>query len=668
MGIPVEVGVKVTRGEVDITFKTPEDILRRGPTTECIHAYITPYTVKQNLHIIKPLSHSSTVKMITSGINRKPTDISIGQALGLSGRFVAESVAKFTDIASYIEKLSQHSPVSVLTAGVLPSSVRKSSVKIEFHPEMSETKEFNINIKLSTPYMRRSLSAGSINLEELSHSSPVKQVVSKLSSDSATFVKISATTKGIHQSKSVKTLIAFGKKSLESISNSVETVGAMEVQVPSGSVFGIRYEDILEVPSLKYRWNIENQIEEPMTLKYQGKLVVGRQGHEIELKLDTKMSKTDELRKAIKVSPELKKCLAEQHMGHRLSPNCVLVQQQAASLDKIELNIEIPKVISRSPVTFILSDLIKALSIGQLEYLPSPHMSGYEMDTIKVEAVANRLSELAQVFIQTPHQAMKIRNIRLLGMTKTLFPFPILNQVSTVLSQKISALEVPSACRVEPNLFTTFDNKTVSYTINDCEHVLVLDGSRKFPIGVLAKTVSGVTEVELMPVSTGMKVLINGEVLRVNAGKVVKKISSTGSLIAFVKRYVDNVYLVTIPSQSLTVLTDGVSIEIAAPRFLKARTVGLCGDMNSEVSADLKNPRMCIMPSPLAAVSYILNKSGNSPSFPQCSGIPSQFREEFMRESMKCTKEHIIPTPIMSLYKSINSLSQPTTRAHMVES
>merc|ERR1712042_93306 len=589
----------------------------------------------------------------------------IGQTLGLSGRLVAESDAKFTDIASYIEKLSQHSPLSILTAGILPSSVRKSSIKIEYHPSMSENKEFNINIKLSTPFMRRSLSSGSINLEELSHSSPVKQVVSKLSSDSTTLVKISATTKGIHQSKSVKTLIAVGKKSLGSNSNSLETVGAMEVHVPSGSVFGIRYEGNLEVPSLKYRWNIDNQIEEPMALKYQGKLVVGRQGHEIEMKVDTRMSKTNELKRSIKESPELKKC--------------VVVQQQAASLDKIELNIEVPKVISRSPVAFILSDLVKALSIGQLEYLPSPSvMSGYEMDTMKVEAIADRLSELAQVVIQTPHQAMKIRNIRLLGMTKTLFPFPILNEVSTVLSQKISALEVPSACRVEPNLFTTFDNKTVSYTINDCEHVLVLDGSRKFPIGVLAKTVSGekkmvkilsgVTEVELMPVSTGMKVLINGEVLRVNAGEVVKKISSTGSLIAFVKRYVDNVYLVTIPSQSLTVLTDGVSIEIAAPRFLKARTVGLCGDMNSEVSADLKTPRRCIMPAPLAAVSYILNKSGNSPSFPQCSGIPSQFREEFMRESTKCTKEHIIPTPIMSLYKSINSLSQPTTRAHMVES
>jgi len=678
--IPVEVGVKVTRGEVDISVKTPEEIVRRGPVTESIHAFINPYSVKHSLLTIKPLSHSSSVKMITSGINRQPLDFPIGQTLGLSGRLVAESDAKFTDITSYIEKLSQHSPLSFMFAGILPSSIRKSSVKIEHHPSRSETKEFNINIKLSNSGMRHALNSRFINPEELSHSSPVKQVVSQLTGqyDSATILKVSATTKGIHQSKSLKTVIVLGKKSLGSYSNSVETVGAMEVQVPSGSIFGIRYEGNLEVPSLKYRWNINNQIEEPMALKYQGKLVVGRQGSEIEVKVDTRMSKTNELRRSIKESPELKKCLVEQHMGHRLSPNCVLVQQQAASLDKIELSIEIPKVISRSPVTSILSDLVKALSIGQLEYLPSSSvMSGYEMDTIKVEAVASRLSELAQVIIQTPHESMKIRNIRLLGLTKSLFPFPVLNEVPTVLSQKMSALEVPTACRVEPNIFTTFDNKTVSYKINDCEHVLVLDGSRKFPIGVLAKTVSGekkmvkilsgVSEVELMPVSTGMKVLINGEVVRINAGEVVKKMSSTGSVIAFVKRYVDNVYLVTIPSQSLTVVTDGVSIEVAAPRYLKARAVGLCGDMNNEVSADLKTPRMCVMPSPLAAVSYILNKSGNSPSFPQCSGIPSQYREEFLRESQKCTKEHIIPTPIMSLYKSINSLNKPTSRAHMIE-
>jgi len=679
--IPVEVGVKVTKGEVDITFKTPEEIVRRGPVTESLHAFITPYSVKQSLHTIKPLSHSDSVKMIESGINRQPLDIPIGQTLGLAGRLVAESDAKLTDISSYIQKIGQHSPLSLLVAGILPSSVRKSSVKIEYYPSRSETKEFNINVKLSNSGMRHALKSRFINPEELSHSSPVKQVVSQLTGqhDSATVLKVSATTKSIHQSKSLKTLIVLGKKSLGSYSNSVETVGAMEVQVPSGSVFGIRYEGNLEVPSLKYRWNIGKQIEEPMTLKYQGKLVVGRQGSEIELKVNTILSKTNELRRSIKESPELKKCLVEQHMGHKLSPTCVLVQQQAASLDKIELNIEIPKVISKSPVTSMLSDLVKALSIGQLEYLPaSSVMSGFEMDTIKVEAIASRLSELAQVIIQTPRESMKISNVRLLGLTKTLFPFPILNEATTVLSQKMSSLEVPTACRVEPNMFTTFDNKTVSYTINDCEHVLVLDGSRKFPIGVLTKTVSGekkmvkilsgLSEVELVPVSTGMKVLINGEIVRINAGEVVKKIGHTGSVIAFVKRYVDNTYLVTVPTQSLTVVTDGVSIEVSAPSYLKARAVGLCGDMNKEVSADLKTPRMCVMPSPLAAVSYILNKSGNSPSFPQCSGIPSQYREEFLQESQKCTKEHIIPTPVMSLYKSINSLNQPTTRSHMIES
>jgi len=365
-------------------------------------------------------------------------------------------------------------------------------------------------------------------------------------------------------------------------------------------------------------------------------------------------------------------------MGRKLSHNCVVVQQQATSLDKIELSMEIPKTISKSTITTIMGDLLKVISIGQLEYLPtSSVVSGHEMDTIKVEAIADRLSELAEVIVQTPREGLKIKNVRLLGLTKTLFPLPILNEVTTVVSQKISALEVPTACRVEPNILTTFDNKTVRYTINDCEHVLVLDGSRKLPIGVLTKTVaggkkmvkvlSGITEVELLPLSTGMKVIINGTAVPVNAGQVVKKVSSTGSVVALIKRYVDNVYMVQVPTQSLTVITDGISIEVVAPSFLKSRAVGLCGDMNGEPSADLKTPRMCVMPSQLAPISYMLNKSGNSPSFPKCSGIPSQLREQFMHEYMKCTKEHIIPTPILSLYKRINSLNRPIPSSHIID-
>merc|ERR1719376_1340870 len=119
----------------------------------------------------------------------------------------------------------------------------------------------------------------------------------------------------------------------------------------------------------------------------------------------------------------------------------------------------------------------------------------------------------------------------------------------------------------------------------------------------------------------------------------------------------DNVYMVSIPSQGLTVMSNGVSVEVIAPQMLKSRTAGLCGDMNGETSADLKTPGMCIMKPKLAALSYMLNKSGSSSGVPACSGIPAEVREEFMRESRKCTQEKIIPTPVLKLQETISSRS-----------
>jgi len=290
---------------------------------------------------------------------------------------------------------------------------------------------------------------------------------------------------------------------------------------------------------------------------------------------------------------------------------------------------------------------------------------------------ADRVSEIAQVRILTPTTTMKISNIRLLGMTKSLLPLSIFNQVLDVLPMKLSGSEIPAACHVGPKTVTTFDNKTLSYRINDCEHVLVVDASKTLPIAVLTRTIpeekkevtilSGVVEVVLTPVSSGMDVKINGGHHSVAPGASHTEKSSTGSVLAYIKRHMDNVYMVSIPSQSLTVMTDGISVEVVAPQLLKSRAAGLCGDMNGETSADLKTPGMCIMKPKLAALSYMLNKSGSSSGVPACSGIPTEVREEFMRESRKCTQEEIIPTPVMKLYERISTLNLPTVRAHLVK-
>merc|ERR1719295_901523 len=105
----------------------------------------------------------------------------------------------------------------------------------------------------------------------------------------------------------------------------------------------------------------------------------------------------------------------------------------------------------------------------------------------------------------------------------------------------------------------------------------------------------------------------------------------------------DGVVPVQDPVQGKTVWSNGDMVEAVAPQLLKSRAVGLCGDMNGERSADLKTPGQCVMRPNLAAVSYLINKSGSASGFERCSGIPSALKTEFKTESTKCARETVIP-------------------------
>merc|ERR1712029_649197 len=222
---------------------------------------------------------------------------------------------------------------------------------------------------------------------------------------------------------------------------------------------------------------------------------------------------------------------------------------------------------------------------------------------------------------------------------------------------------------------------TVEYPINDCEHVLLLDGSKHIPIAITTRTVesqkkivkilAGITEVQIIPAAGSMKVLVNGQPITLPAiGEQLIKKTPQGKVLLIVQHFEDNVVFVHIPEQGLKVLTDGSRIEVVAPQLLKSRTVGLCGDMNGEVSVDLKTPGMCVMRPHLAAITYMLNKSGSESGFERCfglSGLPSGLKQEFQRESNQCSRETIIPTPVSKLYERISVLNKPTGMSHIVD-
>merc|ERR1712055_318202 len=463
---------------------------------------------------------------------------------------------------------------------------------------------------------------------------------------------------------------------------------------------GIRYEGKIELPKLMNRLNVEKMVEESLKGGFQGELFFGKSSQMESIKVVAQLEKTEELRREIRESPEFKQCLVDQGRQELLTPVCTTARLQAASMDKIRLTIHTPEAWSDSYIMNLLDGVTKALLLGNVE--GEKVYSGTRGVTIS-EARADRVSQTITAKVWTPTREVILRNIRFMGFARFFLPATALRNPAEVGALKLTGDHIPATCRVEPSYVRTFDNMTVPYQINDCEHVLLMDGSRHAPIAVTTRTVvpsgvtsggqgpdicghscylnspaqsqrkivkilSGISEVEMIPTSAGlMKVTLNGEELTLPAvGEQLIKRDEEGRILLIVQRFQDAVF-VHLPRHMLKVLSNGSVIEVVAPQLLKSRAVGLCGDMNGERSADLKTPRMCVLRPRLAALSFMLNKSGAQAGFERCSGLPAALKEEFVRESTKCPREVIIPTPVSKLYEHISGLSIPTGMKHIVD-
>merc|ERR1712111_225785 len=389
--LPVEIEGKIIKGEVELAVRIPTGIERSGRLIENVHAFVMPYSFKYNLLTVTPFSHATHLRKIVSGLIRQPISIEVGQSLGVSARVQYRSDAKFVDLVSYIQKITQHTPLSILPSAILPSTVRMSSVSLEVFPAKSETKEFKLIISLSTKGMMHSLSKKMITEAEIpSEFTQVKSVLSQL--EKANVVEIIAMTKGASGSelKKIKSAIVIGKK----LSGAALPIymGAAEVTPILGETFGLRFEGKIELPKLLNRWNIEKIVEESLKAGFEGKLFFGKSTDEMEsIKIVAKLEKTEELKREIRESPEFEKCMVEVRHQEVLTPVCSIVRHQAASLDKILLTIEAPKAWSRSSILSLLDGVFQTILIGNIE--TEQVISGTE-GTLIVEARADRTSQV----------------------------------------------------------------------------------------------------------------------------------------------------------------------------------------------------------------------------------------------------------------------------------
>jgi len=655
---PLEMTIARKVNKVALDIKIPAEIQRE---TSLFHAFVTPFTVKKNLRVLAPISKAASLKPVVSGLPLKKINMNVGAPLDIDARVVAESDAKYTDLYSYLEKIREHNPISLLHTTVLPSTIRRSSIRVVYNPQTSLTKEVSVVLGLLLKPVYGQVPSSDEMALFCSKAVPqalckesIQKTLSSLDTQSA-IMGLRMDAKLIGSSKALSTAITVGYKiESSSIKDVLRMVANVEVKTPVSPVYEVKLVSSAEIPRVNILLNKEQLLQQALQVVLNGHVEFGYAPNPKEsIRMKSLLVKSEQQKEAVRTSPEFLRCTQEEQLERPLADVCELVRHQAASVDEVRTELVVASYLRESPIYDLivpnLANVLKTIFAGQLIETPIDHVSPTDL---KIITKVSHVGTEAQLIVEYNGRRYEVRNIRIPILLKGVFPISLRAPFMFVGLNRLTQL--PAACHVAPTHIRTFDRKTYNYQMNNCFHLLFKDSTETLPIAVMARNIQGVSkevkilagvaEVLMTPISaTNMKIQMNlngqQQIIQVQPGmvKVIRDVN--GLEILHIKRFEDNVYSVHAIQEHLMVLFDGKHAQIFGSPLLRARSIGLCGDLNAETTADLKTPERCIMSQPrFAAYSFMIQES--------CQGIPSQDLAKYQEEKTKCVREEIIPTTL----------------------
>merc|ERR1719474_2640521 len=310
---PLEMSVARHENQVALNIKVTKEIQREL----CMfHAAVTPFNSKKNLRVLAPISKAVSMKPILSVVPLKKLNMNIGAPLDIDARIIAESDATYSDIYSYVEKIRQHNPISMVHTALLPSTIRRSSIKVVFNPQLSKTKEVNIV-------------AGIIAKE-----API------ISSHEQTRFCSKAMSQSLCRESLVKAIDILPQAPMLALRLDANLVGsnkALSAAIALGFKIDITthlaptpYEIFTttsaEIPRVNILRNKEQLLQQALQVALNAQVELGYMNKAKEVvSMKALIVKTEAQRQAIRASPEFLRCTQEEQLGRPLSEVCELV-------------------------------------------------------------------------------------------------------------------------------------------------------------------------------------------------------------------------------------------------------------------------------------------------------------------------------------------------------
>jgi len=614
-------------------YKNPMNMILFGWTSPALSEHLTPSVRRHQVSIIYNPSRSST-KEVTM-------EFKVGCATKKVGESIKYHTLKHSSESSSVETLSNPT-ISSIVKSILPYKVRSESIKSPIvHHQRQEM-------------------LGQV-MEELNEAEQVTGVTIMYnlilkSSRPRTFSYTLTAAVGSKQH--------INKKIMQHWNVRLETL-ASESMVKKVCLKGDMTAPVLPM------WNMDELRNTLVNFDFHNMIAFGRNSCEESKILTSGLVQTSQEQKRLSYqSPEAMECqklISKQGQVAITSQVCEKVRLQASTLDEIVFESEyvnIPKNVVLVEETVL--SYLKAYLWPYYVPTSSPMSSSSSGSELSAKFNTTTMLKFKQVTpsfdltIVKPTENIIFRDIHVQYPYSLFFPLKgVRNNVKLGLEKVVLGTSVGKSCTVGKQLVSSYDNKTISLTSSNCDYLITADGSKYHRFGVTVRSIEGNQKqvkiflkksvVEIIPSSSSSpRVIVNGQIrsIPVSSFQPLEVSTVSGEVIATISKTTDGVIVVKSPQLLLNELrTDGKVIQVFPSPLLKNKLVGICGDFNNQVLAEIAGPKKCIYSKPeLEVASYWIPST-------TCPSLPSTLMSELRNENEQCALFHVQPTKVAKSYK-----------------
>merc|ERR1712168_1587998 len=641
------------------------------------HYHVKPFTSKKSLVFedMTPMVLHPNTKIVRSRASPKTFQASFGESVGVDMKLKVETECDVYDKKAMMDSWSNYhyNPMvaswfsfteTALTSSGQPTA-RLHKYTLTHNPAKSSTKKAEIEVELSAATRQENEQTKKIKLsshqaESSEHDRKLETCLNKLNSKQgyAFNAQVNCKLTG-SQTQDFSYSITAGAGN-----NNLEHKWNMDLHLQNQN------QKVCVEGYMKYPTSYNSQSR----FQYNNRVGFGQTCQQYYVNIDGQTKVSEHQRLQSYNSRDSQKCqfnteeeeeqeeqdrkIEEQHTeaARQKQKYCSKKVEQSKSLDYTQFDVTYSSQLPREVYSWAKRTNmgVKAALYQYITYI------GEETNQNKITVKLNINQEVKSLSmtVASPEDTTRYTNIRLPYQLTGMIPLVAGKNPAEQGYKALTGQSLMSQCVGGEGYVQTFDQKTYSYQIDECDHVVASDcsGDSDHSVMVLAKEVNGMkhitilsgqAKIQLSPAQAysnnveEYQLSVNGQEVSLQQNQQVT-LSSQEQITAYYSE--DQTVTISTPSSRIT--HSGKTVQIEEKGSADGSHCGLCGDYNNDKRADLKSPKKCIFQS-----SKLFGKSYRSKSS-QCSPLPQETVERMRSEEERCDQYQTKRTPVTTIFSS----------------